>query len=221
GIETLEVDKNFPDKLFINVITRTPSLIYKSDYGNYLLDDNGIVAQKYDNELDDENDGSLSMPVLIDNNERIVQIGKILTSAEFISNIDIILSDNASRSFVVENFQIPELHCPLPKPETIAEEETENNNQNNNTNENTNINININRSPITNTNVKECDRNELILNNNIIYIKLDIGPIAYLSTNYPILDQLNKLDTFIKNKRGEASAYGYIDVRFPDHVYYQ
>lgn len=226
-LQTIEVHKQYPNSLIIEATIYEPHVRFTSGTSTtvYVIDEEGIVTGKYEAPPAPAEGETVTettvLPLLHDQNDRIVQIGKQMTSAALISAVDTIARTQQNYSLTFELYAIPEIHCPIPPAtlETLGDENT-----NTGTlmpNENTNV-LNTNTLRIQNTNTTpECDRTALINESEQVNAVLADGPTVYFSFAYDLTEELDRLRLFMDAKKAEIKNMHYIDVRFPEHIYYQ
>lgn len=230
-LETLEVKKSYPNSLVVTASVYQPFVRIQSESASaeYVLDQKGIVTGTYEvvapGESTDANTNTQTnasiLPLVHDANNRIIQVGKQMASAQLVAAVDTIFHQQGQYALSFESFSIPEIHCPV-LPAVI--EDAENSNTNSATNSNANSNHNTNTSANSNKNTNtapECDRSELILGTTQVNASLKDGPEVYFSLSYDLTEELDRLRIFVESKKAELNSIHYIDVRIPERIYYQ
>lgn len=137
ALESLTITKALPAAITVTLTERTPHLSYILGGTTYLLDREGVIAQRSDGEtskkrpakvLGATTDGTDSFPKLYDLNAHDVAVGQGVVSRQFVDalfTIDAALK--ASNDIVPQRYTIPPLRCfdvitPEPKDEEKTKE---------------------------------------------------------------------------------------------------
>lgn len=223
ALDSVHVEKQFPDGLTITITEREPELLWTTNGRTYLLDAEGVIVQEVTLDDPENPDAALAeKPRIQDLNNFPVEIGQAAIIPETPQSVLIAHAKFTALGFVVSSYNIPVVSCEIllqpEEPEASAEEaliDETNTNANTNRNTNANSNQNVNMAP----EVAPCDPRELAKNTRTIFAATDKFEIRF--SNSTLEPQLAKLERLVQENFFGGKNLTYIDIRFGERVYYR